>query len=170
MKEDVSDIQRLIRLKRHEQPPENFVDHFMEEFVRRQRAQHLKRSCFSSILEDIYFFLGSWSIPQWTLASATAAIVVGLYFMSTPGGEVTAGSGTAQTVKFSNKEWKVAPQIYLDGTTDEQHDMSDLFIHLLGNHNSGGFTSADQMTPQQVIEQVPDRAPLEIEPILRFND
>jgi hypothetical protein len=171
MKEDISDIQKLIRLKRHEQPPADFVDNFMEEFVRRQRTEHLKRPWHASMTEVIGSFFESWNSSQWTLASAVAALALGLVLLWTPRGDVTPGSGSVQTVKLSNSEWKVAPQIYLDTTTGEKHELSDLSVHLLGNHyETGLIPNNGELTPKQLIEKVPDPAPLEVEPLVKFKD
>jgi hypothetical protein len=172
MNEDISDIQRLIRLKRHEQPPADFVDNFMEEFVRRQRTEQMKRPWYASILEGISSFFESWSTPQWALTTAAAALVVGAVMLWTPGGSsLTSGTGSVQTVKMSSRDWQVAPQIYLDSSTGELRKARDLSVYLLGNHFSGGFTSdASDLTPKQVIEEVPTRGAIEVEPLFKFKD
>ena len=41
---DLTEIQRLIRLKRYENPPEDFVEHFIDNLKERQRAEILQKS------------------------------------------------------------------------------------------------------------------------------
>ena len=50
------DIQKLIRLKRHESPPEGYFEDFLEEFQTRQRGELLKQSSFGLFKDR----LGTW--------------------------------------------------------------------------------------------------------------
>ncbi len=79
------DIQKLLRLKRHERPPEGFVDDFLGEFHRRQRLDAQKVSAWRLLcdraearLHDLRFLLQ----PRWLfpLGTAYAALMVGLFF------------------------------------------------------------------------------------------
>ena len=50
-------IARLLRLKRYEQPPANYYEHFLSEFRRRQRDQLLRQSVLTIRLERAQNFV-----------------------------------------------------------------------------------------------------------------
>ncbi|MDA7881261.1 hypothetical protein N9A94_03060 [Akkermansiaceae bacterium] len=50
------EIQKLIRLKRHEAPPEEYFEEFLEEFQNRQRGGLLRQSSFGLFKDR----LGTW--------------------------------------------------------------------------------------------------------------
>ncbi len=75
-----SDIQKLLRLKRHEIPPAGFHENFLEEFRHRQRVDLLRRTLKPSIrrvlIERVGVFLPSLRIPSLAYASiATIGIM-----------------------------------------------------------------------------------------------
>jgi len=69
---ELSDIQKLIRLKRYEQPPEGYFDDFLLEFQQRQRVEMLKRPLWHIAWERANMWLESVRVP----ALAYAAILV----------------------------------------------------------------------------------------------
>lgn len=75
MSEELSDIQKLIRLKRHEQPPEGYFDDFLYEFQRRQRAEMLKRPLWQIAWERANLWLDSFRVPAIAYASILVAAV-----------------------------------------------------------------------------------------------
>jgi len=71
------DIGRLLRLKRHEQPPPGYFDDFLHEFHRRQRAELLRQPVWRIAWERVHEFVFQLNVP--TLASypaAAAAVVI----------------------------------------------------------------------------------------------
>ena len=56
MKDREKQIQEIIRLKRHERPPEGYFEGFLDEFQRRQRSEMLHRSSIGLFFER----LGTW--------------------------------------------------------------------------------------------------------------
>ena len=76
MTEPDDTLQRLIALKRFEQPPEGFVDDFLVKFHERQRADLMKQSLRDLIMERIEGFFQRLSPPQ--LAMASVAVVLAL--------------------------------------------------------------------------------------------
>ncbi len=84
-------LQRLLRLKRYEQPPEGFAEEFLEKFQRRQRSEILRRSTWSILGERLANFMQLLRRPAvlWTAGGAYAAVLLTLWLMprpSPPGG------------------------------------------------------------------------------------
>ena len=73
---DFENLQRLMRLKRHERPAEDFVEDFLSRFKERQRAELLRQSARGLLWERLGTLLGDFISPRWTTAGATAAIAV----------------------------------------------------------------------------------------------
>ncbi|HCN77979.1 MAG TPA: hypothetical protein DIT13_12400 [Verrucomicrobiales bacterium] len=76
MMNEFENIQSLIRLKRHETPPEDFVEDFLARFKERQRAELLRQSARGLLWERISTFMDDMFSPRWTTAAATAAVAV----------------------------------------------------------------------------------------------
>ncbi len=72
---ELSDIQKLIRLKRYEQPPEGYFDDFLFEFQRRQRAEMLKRPLWQIVWERANLWLESFRVPAIAYASILVAAI-----------------------------------------------------------------------------------------------
>ncbi|MCE9520101.1 MAG: hypothetical protein K8R87_11190 [Verrucomicrobia bacterium] len=68
-------IQKLIRLKRHERPPEGFVDDFVSAFKDRQRSEMLHRSARGLLWERMSSYFSEVLNPKWAWATATVAAV-----------------------------------------------------------------------------------------------
>lgn len=98
-----SDIQRLLRLKRHESPPEGFHENFLEEFRRRQRVELLRRTLKPSIrqvlIERVRVFLPSLRIPSLAYASTAAIGIMAsiIIWMHSPAGTSNHSSLVAST-------------------------------------------------------------------------
>ncbi len=96
-----NDIQRLIRLKRHELPPEDFMEDFMRQLHQRQREEMLKQSALSLLWERIGTFLEGRGSPNMGLAAAAAVVVLGgvAWWMPRGGGEASGSVAVHSTVK-----------------------------------------------------------------------
>lgn len=85
MNEDFEDIQRLIRLKKHESPGEGYTDDFLTRFQQRQREEMLRKSSIDLFFERISTRFEAFMTPRWALAgAAAAACVLGAWFFSNP--------------------------------------------------------------------------------------
>lgn len=92
MNEDFDDIQRLIRLKRHESPGEGYTEDFLARFQQRQREELLRKSSLELLIERISTRFEALLSPRWALAGAAAAVcVVGIWVYSNPS---SAGAGS----------------------------------------------------------------------------
>ena len=83
---DSFEVQKLIRLKRHERPPDGYYEDFLLEFQHRQRAEMLRRSAFSLWLERVATWFSSFGTRKWVYAggAAYAALMISAYLRSEP--------------------------------------------------------------------------------------
>jgi hypothetical protein len=99
---DTSEVQKLIRLKRHERPPEGYYEDFLFEFQQRQRVEMLRRSSFSLWLEKVATWFSSFGSRKWVYAggAADAAFMIAAYMKPEPTAspEVVYGSEVNGTV------------------------------------------------------------------------
>jgi len=76
------DIGKLLRLKRHEQPPPGYFDNFLHEFHRRQRAELLRQPLWRIALQRAQDFMFQLNVPALNSypAAATAILVLAAVF------------------------------------------------------------------------------------------
>ena len=86
MSNESTEVQDLLRLKRFEQPSDEFFDEFVDEFHRRQRQDLLKRSARSLFAERLSVWFRELGMAKWAYGAgvAYAALMVG--FMAWPRG------------------------------------------------------------------------------------
>ena len=80
--ENFSDVQKLIALKRHEQPNDTYFEELLDEFHRRQRLEQQKRPACSPIRERV----GNWfsETSNWKLiwaGSLAYSVLLGVLFI-----------------------------------------------------------------------------------------
>jgi hypothetical protein len=72
---NLSEVQKLIRLKRYEQPPRGYdayCEDFLFEFQQRQRVEMLRRSSFSLWLEKVASWFWGFGTSKWVWGGAAA--------------------------------------------------------------------------------------------------
>lgn len=99
-------LQRLLRLKRHELPPEGFAEEFLEKFQRRQRSELVRRSTLSIVAERVGAWLDGLRRPAviWGAVAAYAAVMLTLWLVP----RHTPQSNMAMVIGTENS---VAPQV-----------------------------------------------------------
>jgi hypothetical protein len=82
---EFEDIQRLIRLKRFEQPGEGFTEDFLRQFHQRQRAEMLKQSSLELLLERLNTWWNHLTALKWGLAAAAVVVcATGIWLIAGP--------------------------------------------------------------------------------------
>ena len=76
MKEEKSDISKLIELKKYEQPEEGFFEDFLADFQARQRQEMVKISARALLVERVSAFFKERSLMQWGAAAAISCAAV----------------------------------------------------------------------------------------------
>jgi len=78
--EDLSPVSKLLRMKRHEQPPPEYFENFLREFQERQRAEMLRRPVWRIALERIQAHFDDLIVfpapGQLAYAGASVAVLV----------------------------------------------------------------------------------------------
>jgi hypothetical protein len=104
--DDFNDLQRLLRLKRHEAPPPEFFEDFLEEFHLRQRAELLKRPLWRLALDRLE---GAWPVfpvARYAYAGSCAlallaAGITSAHILTTPASVALADAQPAKIGKHS---------------------------------------------------------------------
>src|ERR1700756_1718908 len=73
---DEQQLQKLLRLKKFEQPPPGYFDRTLNEFHRRQREELLRRSAVQIWFERFVSGLWSFRVPTYAYGAAFAALLV----------------------------------------------------------------------------------------------
>jgi len=74
----------LIRLKRYEQPPAEFVEEFVLSFQDRQRSELLRQSARSLLWERITTYFDEMTTPRWGVAFAGLVAMASVGYMLRP--------------------------------------------------------------------------------------
>ncbi len=130
---EFNDIQRLIRLKRHEQPPQGFVDDFVASLHERQRSEMLQGSARGLLWERVTTYFADLLNPKWAWAGATAMALLMSAWMMRPAGTASqqvAQSNHAATSSLVAKE-----------------DNADVKRNLISRHYGGGFADEQNVQP-----------------------
>jgi len=94
---DLSNVQKLLRLKRYERPPEGYYEDFLLEFQHRQRAEMLRRSAFSLWTERVANWFWGFGSSKWVVggAAAYASLMIFAYLNHDSADPLHAGEGDA---------------------------------------------------------------------------
>jgi hypothetical protein len=100
--EELTEVQRLLRLKRYEAPAPEYFEDFLSEFQSRQRAEMLKRPLWRLVLDRFEGALPTFQLSQVAYASscAVALLVAGISaerILTSPTGATLASAKTGLT-------------------------------------------------------------------------
>ncbi len=150
---DENDIGKLLRLKRHEQPPPGYFDNFLHEFHRRQRDELLRQPLWRICLQRAQDFMFRLNVPA--LTSYPAAITAVLVCAAIISLKVYQGPGTENVA--------VQTQTPVVATTlpDPAWSLSspvatrDLGPKLLRTANYSSHTHRAATLPRYVLDSTP---------------
>lgn len=142
---EFDEIQKLIRLKRHERPPEGFVDDFVAAFKDRQRSEMLHRSARGLLWERVTTYFSEMLNPKWAWATATVAAIailgISLRPQATSGPQValnhedrfevigfTASDPDPDAVIADVQNYLKAREFELDGTASQKQMMKPRIV------------------------------------------
>lgn len=129
---EYDDVERLMRLKRHEQPPEDFVEDFMRSFHQRQRVELMNQSARGLVLERFKGIFETFFTPKYAFASVGACLVLGVTAYSLM--PTSSESIVANSLESKVKEGDVSYAEYREARA--QMIQNPLY---LGSHYKGGF-------------------------------
>lgn len=87
-----SDISKLLRLKRYEQPPPGYFDDFLHEFRRRQRAELLKQPMWQELWGKVMSMAPTFRVPQMAYGAIIAcALVASVMIIERPETKIASG-------------------------------------------------------------------------------
>jgi hypothetical protein len=141
---EFEDIQRLIRLKRFEQPEEGFTENFLQQFHQRQRAEMLQQSSLDLFRERVATWWNNLLVPKWGMVAAAVSVcAMSLWLLS----HLAEKPGASLTVAPVVSEKPFIPKL----------DLSDLPLARMAEHDDA--TLADMLIQNH----------LEVRPALESN-
>jgi hypothetical protein len=102
-------LQSLLRLKRYEQPPEGYYEDFLREFHHRQRAELLRPSLTTLLLERFAAWAAEFRVPAIAYAGATAVAIVASVAILQVNPAAPAGSPASYAVSYSQTPFSQTP-------------------------------------------------------------
>ena len=164
---DDTEIGKLLRLKRYEQPPPGYFENFLHEFHRRQRDELLRQPIWSVMwqrLSDSLFRLNLPSLTSMPAAAAAllicAAVISLKVYQAPEAPRIGAGLFPSQSV---------IDQIPVESTTDHLTLSARIPTRSLGPDlsrpvNERAYTHRASTPPRYVL----DRLPVSYEPSFNF--
>jgi hypothetical protein len=90
------EIQKLLRLKRYEQPSPDYFERFLDEFQERQRAELLRQPTLVLLWERLLNAFPEFHVPRLAYAGAVvAAVILSTVILVSQQGETPAGASLA---------------------------------------------------------------------------
>lgn len=133
---EFEDVQNLIRLKRHEQPSENFVEDFLVSFHQRQRVEMLNQSARGLLWERVTTYFDGLFAPKLSWAGAMAIGAVGMF--------AVINAGSPQGAALADN--KASEELQLPVTKARLEPISDEEVrrYLISRHYEGGLADESE--------------------------
>ncbi len=139
---ELTPVQQLLRLKRHEKPADDFVEDFIAAFHERQRSELLKQSARGLLWERASMYWENYAAPKWGIAAAAAVAVMAAAWWLMPVEKISfakpeiAAQETGSDLGFGEGFSTDAIMILASDPDDASASDSSL---LLSRHFSGGY-------------------------------
>ena len=161
---DENDLQKLLRLKRYEQPGPEYFEKFLAEFQRRQRTEIVKQPLRKLVMERVQSFLQQVSLASYGYAGATAAVLVTAGIISANILNAPAGQTAAVASDSSSAAPSLAQAFSKPATLalNPQNDLAGLKLVPAGTRPERAINSTS--SPYYVI----DAQPVSYEPTSSF--
>ena len=105
---DETEIQKLLRLKRYEQPPAGYFDKFLQDFHRRQRMEMLRQPAWKIALERLGAFFSEQVSARYAYGAATVAV---LLFAGVASFDILNDGGGAPALNLASTPTLSTPEI-----------------------------------------------------------
>src|SRR2546430_7695414 len=154
---DDSEIAKLLRLKKYEQPPPGYFDNFLHEFHRRQRDEMLRQPLWRICLERAHDFMFQLNVRSpASYPAAAAAVLICAAVISLKGSQQPRPANVAiqsrpalSTTASADGEWTLASPIATRVFTTQP----------LRKSNKSAFTHSPERfrgtPPRYVLDSVP---------------
>ncbi len=146
---DFEEIQRIIRLKRHELPPPNFVEDFIGKLQERQRVELMNQSARGLLWERLSGVFGGFFTPKWGFAGATAAVAItAAFFALKPAAQSEKARGfEVSGVNMSEGVEPISQEEVARYLTIEKHRMARHYQGGLADEQSGPLQTQNGLLP-----------------------
>lgn len=136
-----SQLQQLLRLKRHETPADDFVENFVTSFHERQRAELLRQSARGLLWERVGTYWKNLAAPKWSYAAAAALALAAATWWLLP--ETQNVPSKPQFASYDAADFSLGGGFEVEAgmilvSDPEQPSASDSPL-LLSRHFSGGY-------------------------------
>jgi hypothetical protein len=156
-----SEIARLLRLKRYEQPPPGYFENFLHEFHRRQRDELLRQPLWRICLERAHSFMLRLDVPA--LASYPAAVTAVLVCAAIISLKIYQQPETARVALQS------PPALSVPANAEGEWNLaSPVAAQILRTQPARGFHESAQTHRAAPPRYVLDSVPVSYEPTFRF--
>ena len=120
MNTESTEVQDLLRLKRYEQPSDEYFEDFVSEFHRRQREDLLKRSARSLLAERVSVWMRELGMAKWAYGAGLgyALLLVGFLVWPRGDGEGPQVSSPALPGNRTLEHVEFAAPLHIEGTSE----------------------------------------------------
>ncbi len=159
-----NNIGKLLRLKRHEQPPPGYYENFLHEFHRRQRDELLRQPLWRICWQRAHDFMFSFNVPALTsYPTALAAVLVCAAVLSLKVYQTPVGAGDVALQETASLT-PAAATATTGWSLSSPVSTRDFGSKLARNVRQSAHTHRAGTPPRYVLDTVP----VSYEPAFRF--